>query len=510
MKILDEQPTHYHVRLPSGHEMVIARTPGTETMVKAAQSLAGGGTVEGGPVTDSELADYYDKHPDLERGPDMDAMLRRDLPKMRAGAVRDRNFAAENPLNIDKGTEAGGPAPVPNPTPEPGSAFEMPPAAEPTFSPMVSGSTGGTSVAGQGQPGQIEQALSAREAAIAKIEAAKGAEAEARDAVSPDLQKALASEGGTAAAAPPDLGAYEKAQKDYADVLARGEEAKANAIAGAQIPAPPPPPKPIDPGQLYERVGAMLGADSPTSRRIVGGIATGLMSGLGEVGAALSHRENTAAKMIQDAIQQNIAAQQGAQALTRQQWMDQTTYATALANRKVEEIAARSNSEAIRAKVPVMVAENNIAQYQALAKLGMMDPKQAAPLVAYESARAAIATLAPMFHDVAKGFGLKWSDLMNKAHIEDNRKVQAVFTQIDLTNHAIAQAMQPGSTRDQETQLITSSPAAFLKATDSPEQRDAKLVQFLQSNSQRARATRIAAHGYDPSGSGTRVDARPE
>jgi hypothetical protein len=41
----------------------------------------------------------------------------------------------------------------------------------------------------------------------------------------------------------------------------------------------------------------------------MGGIAMGLMSGLGEVGAALSHRENGAAKIIQSAIAENIAAQ---------------------------------------------------------------------------------------------------------------------------------------------------------------------------------------------------------
>lgn len=160
-----------------------------------------------------------------------------------------------------------------------------------------------------------------------------------------------------------------------------------SSLQSMQAVGPPPAPQQIDPSQYYKNIGGAFGAKSPAAQKLIGGIVTGLFSGIGELGGALSHRPNAAQQVINEGIDHLIASQNQNNQLTRQQWADQHAYVTDQVNEKIRELAANSNSLDVKNKAEVLIAQNHLQQMAQMYSLGLMKPEEAEKLATIQDAQ---------------------------------------------------------------------------------------------------------------------------
>ena len=488
MQILETSPKYYRVQLPSGQVLTIARTPGTDALVQSKAGLAGGGVMPG------EIDPYAGET--IAQGVSLPELL----PDPFTQAVRNPIAPTVPPLA----------APMPLATPPPAGPMVGRGAVATVPTP-----TGDVYTTAEGKPvaETTEQGGEAVAIAESKTEGGKYEPEKVRPELDQDLARLmepswLPGEQAAAGPTPADVSELNRATRDLAETQAREQEALAAHYESMRLPEQPPN-QPVNPGLFYENIGKMFGAQNPRSARIIGGIASGLMVGLGEIGAALSHRQNVAAGIIQNAISESIASQQNAQALTRQQWLDQTAYATAVSNKKIGEIAAKAKAPEIRAQAAVLIAKNNLAYLGARVKDGSMTAKEAMPLAKIEEARASISSFVSTIGTTPAGPGGAIKEKMGGVPIIGDTigpspEATSALGARDAANMAFLSAMDPVS---MGTPSIKEGwqkyPNVLFAPGDSSETTivKAKNMGRLMRSSEAIHAK--SARGLDPKGAGT-------
>lgn len=473
MQILETTPTYYRVQLPSGQVLTIAKTPGTEAMMQAQMpGSAGAAPVAGqqaqqpmpGMADGGMIAPEY-----LEPIDPLEQVLGTvEAPLVYEGAPG----MPAMPAVVGGGPQAGNPATgvmgrvlepwmtAPNAGdlvgPVPGFGRVAASAGALAGDPAIRKEAGDVAGAVAKQAKGITEVKAPGEAAAS--EAAEAAPVQQQPGPELDMDLAqllqpswLPGQQGGASGPAPDPSALNRATAELANTQANEAEQLAAHYASMK-PAGAPPNQPVDPGQFYERVGRMFGANSPKSARMIGGIFAGLVAAVGEIGAALTHRQNVAAGMIQNAIAENIRQQEGANTLSRQQWLDQTAYATQLSNLKIQEIAAKAKAPEIRAQAHVLIAKNNLAYLGARVKDGSMTAAEIAPLAKIEDARAAIAPFATKIGTTPAGPGAAIREKMGGVPIigdviGPDKEADAAIADRDAANVAFLRAMEPNSDR---------------------------------------------------------------
>lgn len=443
MQIIETNAKYYRVQLPSGQVLTIARTPGTDALVQSKSGLAGGGMVQPGLI-DPYAGDTIG----------MGVTLPEFLPDPFVQAVQTGVVPQYGP-----GQTAQPPGPGAAPQP-----MATPPAAGPMVGrgavATVSTPSGDVYTTAEGKPVAETTEQGGEAKPIADAKTAGGDYAEPDGTARPELDQDLArllepswlpGENGGAGAPPPDPSALNDAIMGLAETQAKESDALAAHYESMRMPEQPKT-EPINPGQFYERVGTMFGAKNPRSARMLGAIASGLVVGLGEFGAALSHRQNVAAGIIQNAISESIAQQQHAQALTRQQWMDQAAYMTAASNRKIQELAAKAKGPEVLAQAQVLIAKNNLAMLGSAVKAGTMTAAEIAPLAKIEEARAAIASFVTTIGTTPAGPGASIRESMGNTPIVGDligpdEEADSAIGARDAANVAFLRGMEPNSDR---------------------------------------------------------------
>ncbi len=394
MRIIQEHPSHYVLGLDNGQQMTVAKTPGTMKMigqhVTPSQGLAGGGEVAQSPE------------------------VQRALAELAANQAKLDQLAAQGALS--SAPEAVGPAPVvPVGTPVGGA---MPP---------VQTGMGGESDSQPSTADALQMATNPAAAAVAQKRTGMTHMPGDADIANqlptepppqampgrPQLDPAPYSE--YAALLPGmrekfggDVSALAKQQADSQERLAEHYRSREREM---QTLGPMPSAPPIDPHAPYRNIGKALGADGDFKQRLIGGIAVGLVSGLGELGGALSHRENAAGKMIQGAIQQSIQTQNANNQLSRQQWVDQTNYMTDMANNKILQLSAEAKAPEIKLQAQVLIDQINLAATQAMAEKGLMKPEQAEKYGKMMQALSALDEYEAGMSGSAQGAGATWEEV---------------------------------------------------------------------------------------------------
>ena len=527
MQILETTPTYYRVQLPSGQVLTIAKTAGTTQMLGAGgagpnagaspeQGMAGGGMVapEYLPEPLDPLAEILGTvqaplirevpapqamAPVVGNGPQTTGQKVLDV----AGKMLEPWQSAPNAMDL-----AG---PIPGMRRMAASAGAL--AGDPNIRQEV-----GDAAAGTVQAAKESVVVGSGEAPAGEPAAAPAPEA------APELDQDLAQllqpswlpgQQSQGAGPAPDPSALNAATRALADTQANEQKAIAAHYASMRPPGAPAT-QPVDPGQFYERVGRMFGANNPKSARLIGGIASGLIAAVGEFGAALSHRQNVAAGMIQNAIAENIRQQEGAQALTRQQWLDQVSYATAMSNNKILEMGALAKAKEIPAMANVLIAKNNLAMLQGAVKAGAMTAAEAAPLAKLEEARSAIAFYVGTIGTTPAGPGAAIKEKMGNVPIigdviGPNEAADSAIGARDAANVAFLRGMEPNSDRPVNISEgfkrygnVLFQPGDYGKTL---EQKAKNMARLLRSSEAIYGAR---ARGVDPKGAGTPTPgARP-
>lgn len=522
VQIIETTPTYYKVQLPSGQVLTIAKTPGTTQMLGAggaapnagAQVQPAAGMAGGGVIAPEFLPEEIDPleaamgtvtAPEIFTGP---------MPAVVGGGVQQT--APQQALGVaGKALEPWMTAPNAGDLVGPVPGFRRMAATAGAISgdPAIRKEVGEAAGAVAKQAKSVADVQAPGEASAAPA----GETAQAGGAAPPELDQDLAQllqpswlpgQQGDATGPAADTNALNAATTALADTQAKEAEAIAAHYASMR-PAGAPPGQPVDPGQFYERVGHMFGAKNPKSARMIGGIAAGLMAALGEIGAALTHRQNVAAGMIQNAIAENIRQQEGAQQLTRQQWLDQTAYATQLSNMKIQEIAAKAKAPEIRAQANVLIAKNNLAYLGARVKDKSMTAQEAAPLAKLEEARSAIAFYVGTIGTTPAGPGAAIKEKMGNVPIvgdvigPDEAADSAIGAR-DAANVAFLRGMEPNSDRPVNISEgfkrygnVLFQPGDYGKTL---EQKAKNMARLLRSSEAIYGAR---ARGVDPKGAGT-------
>ena len=515
MQILETNPKYYRVQLPSGQVLTIARTAGTDALVQSKAGLAGGGVIapeflppEPDPFEQAlgtaetplirevpaEMASQPVVGGGVPPNPKLDVLKKVAEPWMQPYGLGDVLFGPVPKIAASVGALAGDPA--------------------------VRQELGGAAQAAKGAAQQVKGSV----VVGAADDQPAGEPAPAVQEPGPELDQDLArlmepswlpGEQGAAGPTAADVSELNRATRDLAETQAREQEALAAHYESMRLPEQPPN-QPVNPGQFYENIGKMFGAQNPRSARIIGGIASGLMVGLGEIGAALSHRQNVAAGIIQNAISESIASQQNAQALTRQQWLDQTAYATAVSNKKIGEIAAKAKAPEIRAQAAVLIAKNNLAYLGARVKDGSISPQDGKALIKLETSRADDVAYMTTSGTVAAGPGSAIREKLGGVPIVGDMigpppKDTEALAKRDASNASFAAAMSPD---DKSPMTIKEAWATYPNAMFAPGD-SAETMQAKAKTRATLRRSREAIHGasirgVDPKGAGTVTpNARP-
>ena len=520
MQILETTPTYYRVQLDSGQVLTIAKTAGTTQMLGAGgagpnagaqsapspvQGMAGGGVMPG--EIDPYAGDTIG----------MGVTLPEFLPDPFTQTVQTGVVPQFGP-----GQVAAPPGPMAAPAP-----MATPPPAGPMTGrgavATVATPTGDVYTTAEGKPVAETTEPGGEAKAVAESKTA-GGQYEPEAAPNPELDQDLAAllqpswlpgQQGGASGPAPDAGALNAATRALADTQAKEQEALAAHYASMRPPGAPPN-TPVDPGQFYERVGRMFGANNPKSARLIGGIATGLIAAVGEFGAALTHRQNVAAGMIQNAIEENIRQQEGAQALTRQQWLDQVAYSTQMANNKILQMAATAKAPEIRAQGEVLVAKNNLAMLASAVKNGAIDEKNGKALIQLETSRGDDVAYLTSSGTTPAGPGAAIREKLGKAPIVGDvigppPKDTASLALRDAANASFAAAMSPA---DKSPMTIKEAWATYPNAMYAPGDSTGTMEEKAKIRAV-LRRSREAIHGKairgtDPKGAGTVTpNARP-
>ena len=519
MQLLETTPTYYRVQLDSGQVLTIAKTAGTTQMLGAGgagpnagaqsapspvQGMAGGGVMPG--EIDPYAGDTIGMGvtlPEFLPDPFTQTVQTGVVPQFGPGQVA----APPGPMA----------APAPMATPPPAGPMTGRGAVATVATPTgdVYTTAEGKPVAETTEPGGEAKAVAESKTAGGQYEPEPGANP------GPDMDLAQLFQpswlpGQQGASGPgPDPSALNAATTALAETQAKAQEELASHYASMR-PAGAPPNTPVDPGQFYERVGRMFGADNPKNARLIGGIAAGLIAAVGEFGAALSHRQNVAAGMIQNAIAENIRQQEGANNLSRQQWLDQTAYATQMWNQKTLELAAKAKAPEIRAQANVQVARNNLAYLGARVKDGSMTAQEIGPLAKIENAKAALAPFASGLGTTPTGPGAAIREKMGDVPIIGDLIGPDKATDIEIANRNAAdtewlKAMQPNSDRPINIKDARAQyPGLLYERGDYGETLAWKTKKKLMMLKSSEAIYGARARGQDPKGAGTVTpNARP-
>lgn len=518
MKIIDIHPTHYVLGTDDGRTMHVARTPGVEALMLAqhpgrhdlhdskprsaykddrrrhdGKGLADGGIVSPwGPGGDPEAGLTEQQQADLAK------QRLADWEKSHSVVVEDAGDASITPT-------------TPNTDESQPSADEILNFLNPAPAPAA--------------PARVDpaEAQLARVAPPTPAFPRPGAQTDPHAAMihneAPAVQ-ALPVPAGTPdraqPATPPQPPAPSALDTLNADILQKGEHGAAAQDAATDVlrqrtrdiaaRGPAPSPAAIDPGQFYANVGRGLGFKSPQAQRIMGGIAMGLMNGLGEIGAALSHRENGAAKIIQSAIQENIAAQNANNQLTRQQWADQTNYMTDLANAKIQELASTAKSPEIRDNAKLLVDQNNLAAAQQALVKGALKPPEAIMVNKFTTALAGLESIQARMEGVSHGLSAALLNGPMETYFGagDPRTIE-MATEMAAVNMAVRQAMTPFASRmsggsespEELADVAKQVNEMALSVKDTKQRTQAKLAAIQRVIARNATLFRAAASGQD-------------
>lgn len=513
MNVIETTPSYYRVQMPDGQVITIARTQGTDALVQSQQNLSGSpqqGLADGGTVQPD-----YVTAPEFQPEPiDPMAALSTPVPMM--------NMQPMPPVVGDGGNgsrrvgDMGGPAgAVVDTLAAPPKPWEvaLPLVAIPA---RIAGSVGAAAGAIHGDPatsravnkatewvntpiGQTPESKPTEAPAPAQEEGGDSFYQELATAFDPLIQQAPAASG--PAAPLPSTKDLEEAQGATAADANYYQQQIAGTLA-ANPPQQAPEQVPVNPKQFYENVGRMFGAENPRTARILGGIATGIVAAFGEIGAALSHRQNLAAQMIQSAIQENIASQQGSQALSRQQWLDQTNYANAIVARKIDELSAMAKGQEgidrAREAAAKMKLDLALATYQGQAKQGLISADTASKLSDIELVRGAGRDLASILGTFPSGW---WANFDDKRLPGDDQNVKRANAAMTILNNRIESMLKTrGKLPGEEGEATRGLEALKITLADTQQTIKTKLQAIANMARQQQAVVRAVGAGTDPSG----------
>lgn len=315
---------------------------------------------------------------------------------------------------------------------------------------------------------------------------------------------------------------WDTAQKQYEDAIqqrakntADFEKQKADAIHKIGVGNPPPTPQMVDPTQYYANIGNAMGAHSPLGSRLLGGIVTGLFSGLGAVGSAMSGQPNGAQQIISQSIQHTIDAANNQNQLTRQQWADQHSFLTEQTNNKIQELAALEGSGDAQANASQMIAQNRLNNIMERYKLGILQPEQAKSLGAIQEADLSMSRLMRPFmaQDLAHQENGSWiastgtamaRKLGGMIPLAENDSKVFQRNRLDTVNkvaemlagrEGIALKEAP---EDRKNKLLEQSDDLVPKLGESAETHIAKMNEWEELKHATRSVREMAAHGRNP------------
>ena len=315
---------------------------------------------------------------------------------------------------------------------------------------------------------------------------------------------------------------WNTAQKQYEDAIqqrakntADFEKQKGDAIHQIGVGNPPPAPQMVDPTQYYANIGNAMGAHSPLGSRLLGGIVTGLFSGLGAVGSAMSGQPNGAQQIISQSIQHTIDAANNQNQLTRQQWADQHSFLTEQTNGKIQELAALEGSGDAQANASQMIAQNRLNNIMERYKLGILQPEQAKSLGAIQEADLSMSRLMRPFmaQDLAHQENGSWiastgtamaRKLGGMIPLAENDSKVFQRNRLDTVNkvaemlagrEGIALKEAP---EDRKNKLLEQSDDMVPKLGESAETHIAKMNEWEELKHATRSVREMAAHGRNP------------
>ena len=315
---------------------------------------------------------------------------------------------------------------------------------------------------------------------------------------------------------------WDTAQKQYEDAIqqrakntADFEKQKGDAIHQIGVGNPPPTPQMVDPTQYYANIGNAMGAHSPLGSRLLGGIVTGLFSGLGAVGSAMSGQPNGAQQIISQSIQHTIDAANNQNQLTRQQWADQHSFLTEQTNGKIQELAALEGSGDAQANASQMIAQNRLNNIMERYKLGILQPEQAKSLGAIQEADLSMSRLMRPFmaQDLAHQENGSWiastgtamaRTLGGMMPLAENDSKVFQRNRLDTVNkvaemlagrEGIALKEAP---EDRKNKLLEQSDDMVPKLGESAETHIAKMNEWEELKHATRSVREMAAHGRNP------------